>query len=77
MIDQAVVPIIVGPLATPIGEGHVSLNLALRKAFELYANVRPSVSVPGLKTHYNDVDLAVIRENTEGEYSGIEFTVRC
>jgi len=65
-----------GPLATPIGEGHVSLNLAIRKAFELYANVRPSVSVPGLKTHYDDVDLAVIRENTEGEYSGIEFIAR-
>jgi len=65
-----------GPLATPIGEGHVSLNLAIRKAFELYANVRPCVSIPGFKTHYSDIDLCVIRENTEGEYTGIEFSAR-
>eukprot|EP01114_Cavostelium_apophysatum_P024392 TRINITY_DN9536_c2_g2_i1.p1 TRINITY_DN9536_c2_g2~~TRINITY_DN9536_c2_g2_i1.p1 ORF type:complete len:371 (-),score=75.53 TRINITY_DN9536_c2_g2_i1:74-1186(-) len=64
-----------GPLATPIGTGHTSLNLALRKAFNLYANVRPCVSIPGYKTRYDDVDLCVIRENTEGEYSGIEYTV--
>jgi len=64
-----------GPLATPIGTGHTSLNLALRKAFKLYANVRPSVSIPGYKTLYDNVDLTVIRENTEGEYSGIEHTV--
>jgi len=64
-----------GPLATPIGGGHQSLNLALRKAFKLYANVRPSVSIPGYKTLYDDVDLVVIRENTEGEYSGIEHKV--
>jgi isocitrate dehydrogenase (NAD+) len=62
-----------GPLATPIGSGHTSLNLALRKTFNLYANVRPCVSIPGFKTLYEDVDLCVIRENTEGEYSGIEF----
>jgi isocitrate dehydrogenase (NAD+) len=64
-----------GPLATPIGTGHTSLNLALRKAFNLYANVRPSISIPGYKTLYDNVDLTVIRENTEGEYSGIEHTV--
>jgi isocitrate dehydrogenase (NAD+) len=63
-----------GPLATPIGKGHMSLNLALRKAFNLYANVRPALSIPGFKTRYNDVDVIVIRENTEGEYSGIENT---
>ncbi|KAL6067835.1 NAD-dependent isocitrate dehydrogenase [Balamuthia mandrillaris] len=61
-----------GPLATPIGKGHVSLNLALRKEFSLFANVRPVKSIPGIQTGYNNVDLTVIRENTEGEYSGIE-----
>eukprot|EP01132_Coremiostelium_polycephalum_P002095 gene2095-2582_t len=61
-----------GPLATPIGTGHQSLNLALRKAFNLYANVRPCLSIPGFKTRYDDVNTVVIRENTEGEYSGIE-----
>jgi len=64
-----------GPLGTPIGKGHTSLNLALRKQFNLYVNVRPSVSIPGFKTLYDDVDLVVMRENTEGEYSGIEFSV--
>ncbi|EFA78301.1 isocitrate dehydrogenase NAD+ [Heterostelium album PN500] len=61
-----------GPLGTPIGTGHQSLNLALRKTFNLYANVRPCLSIPGFKTRYDDVDTVVIRENTEGEYSGIE-----
>lgn len=64
-----------GPLGTPIGTGHVSLNLTLRKKFNLFANVRPCVSIPGYKTHYDNVDLCVIRENTEGEYSGIEFQI--
>jgi isocitrate dehydrogenase (NAD+) len=53
----------------------MSLNLALRKKFNLYANVRPCLSIPGFKTRYNDVDVVVIRENTEGEYSGIENQV--
>ncbi|EGG23509.1 isocitrate dehydrogenase [Cavenderia fasciculata] len=61
-----------GPLGTPIGTGHQSLNLALRKTFNLYANVRPCLSIPGFKTRYDDVNTVVIRENTEGEYSGIE-----
>lgn len=61
-----------GPLGTPIGKGHMSLNLALRKKFNLYANVRPCLSIPGFKTRYDDVNTVVIRENTEGEYSGIE-----
>ncbi|KAL6044609.1 NAD-dependent isocitrate dehydrogenase [Balamuthia mandrillaris] len=65
-----------GPLATPIGKGHVSLNLALRKEFSLFANVRPVKSIPGIQTGYSNVDLTVIRENTEGEYSGIEHEVR-
>lgn len=64
-----------GPLATPIGKGHQSLNLALRKQFSLFANVRPCKSIEGFKTPYDDVDIITIRENTEGEYSGIEHTI--
>ncbi|KAI3386296.1 hypothetical protein SNEBB_007637 [Seison nebaliae] len=64
-----------GPLATPIGKGHKSLNLALRKEFNLYANVRPCKSLEGYKTPYDNVDLVTIRENTEGEYSGIEHVI--
>jgi isocitrate dehydrogenase (NAD+) len=64
-----------GPLATPIGKGHKSLNLALRKEFNLYANVRPCKSIVGYDTPYKNVDLVTIRENTEGEYSGIEHTI--
>lgn len=62
-----------GPLGTPIGKGHRSLNLLIRKEFGLYANVRPASSIPGVKTAFDDVDVVVIRENTEGEYSGIEY----
>lgn len=51
------------------------MNLLLRKTFDLYANVRPCVSIEGYKTPYTDVDLVTIRENTEGEYSGIEHVV--
>ncbi|KAK3353131.1 hypothetical protein B0T25DRAFT_454333 [Lasiosphaeria hispida] len=64
-----------GPLATPIGKGHVSLNLTLRRTFNLFANLRPCRSVAGYKTPYDDVDTVLIRENTEGEYSGIEHVV--
>ncbi|KAG0709701.1 hypothetical protein DFH29DRAFT_885420 [Suillus ampliporus] len=64
-----------GPLATPIGKGHVSLNLVLRRAFNLFANVRPCVSIKGFKTPYDNVDTVLIRENTEGEYSGIEHEI--
>jgi len=64
-----------GPLATPVGKGHQSLNLALRKQFNLFANVRPCKSLEGYKTPYTNVDLVTIRENTEGEYSGIEHTI--
>ncbi|KAI9887213.1 MAG: NAD-dependent isocitrate dehydrogenase [Watsoniomyces obsoletus] len=64
-----------GPLATPIGKGHVSLNLTLRRTFNLFANVRPCRSIQGYKTLYDNVDLNLIRENTEGEYSGIEHIV--
>ncbi|KAL5728708.1 isocitrate dehydrogenase (NAD(+)) [Ranunculus cassubicifolius] len=64
-----------GPMATPIGKGHRSLNLTLRKELGLYANVRPCYSLQGYKTRYDDVDLVTIRENTEGEYSGLEHQV--
>ncbi|CAO3591582.1 unnamed protein product [Absidia cylindrospora] len=64
-----------GPLATPIGKGHVSLNLTLRRTFNLYANVRPCRSIAGYKTPYENVNTVLIRENTEGEYSGIEHEV--
>ncbi|KAL7274232.1 NAD-dependent isocitrate dehydrogenase [Rhizina undulata] len=64
-----------GPLATPVGKGHVSLNLTLRRTFNLFANVRPCRSIAGFKTPYDNVDTILIRENTEGEYSGIEHIV--
>ncbi|KZF23449.1 isocitrate dehydrogenase [NAD] subunit 2, mitochondrial [Xylona heveae TC161] len=64
-----------GPLATPVGKGHVSLNLTLRRTFNLFANVRPCRSIAGYKTPYDNVDTHLIRENTEGEYSGIEHVV--
>ncbi|XP_015182992.1 PREDICTED: probable isocitrate dehydrogenase [NAD] subunit alpha, mitochondrial [Polistes dominula] len=64
-----------GPLMTPIGKGHRSLNLALRKEFNLYANVRPCLSLEGYKTLYDNVNVVTIRENTEGEYSGIEHEI--
>lgn len=51
-----------GPMATPVGKGHRSLNLTLRKELQLYANVRPCLSLPGYKTRYDNVDLVTIRE---------------
>lgn len=64
-----------GPFGTPIGTGHRSLNVTLRKKLKLYANVRPVKTIKGIKTVYEDVDLVTIRENTEGEYSGLEHEV--
>lgn len=64
-----------GPMTTPIGKGFRSLNLTLRKELQLYANVRPCFSIPGYKTRYDGVNLVTIRENTEGEYSGLEHEV--
>ncbi|KAA8518842.1 hypothetical protein F0562_016384 [Nyssa sinensis] len=64
-----------GPMATPIGKGFRSLNLTLRKELGLYVNVRPCFSIPGYKTRYDSVNLVTIRENTEGEYSGLEHQV--
>lgn len=60
----------------PVGKGHVSLNLTLRRTFNLFANVRPCASIQGFKTPYDNVNTVLIRENTEGEYSGIEHEVR-
>jgi isocitrate dehydrogenase (NAD+) len=64
-----------GPVTTPIGGGFASINVALRKQFELYANMRPIRNLPSLPTRYPSVDLVIARENTEGEYSGIEHEV--
>src|SRR5215831_3849028 len=64
-----------GPLATPIGGGYRSVNVALRQEFDLYANLRPAQSFAGLVTRYEGVDLVVVRENTQGEYSGIEHYI--
>ena len=64
-----------GPLTTEIGKGHRSINVLIRQKLDLYANVRPSRSIPGIFERYTDVDLVVIRENTEGEYSGKEHEV--
>ena len=64
-----------GPLTTPVGKGFRSVNVALRKEFDLYANVRPAKNIPGVRTRYENVDLITVRENTEGMYTGIEHTV--
>src|SRR5688500_5704924 len=64
-----------GPLETPVGEGYRSVNVALRKTFDLYANVRPAYTMrPGGR--YENVDIVLIRENTEGLYSGVEHYIR-
>jgi isocitrate dehydrogenase (NAD+) len=62
-----------GPLTTPIGKGIRSVNVALRKELDLYALVRPCKSYPGVRSRYNDIDLVIVRENTEDIYAGIEF----
>jgi isocitrate dehydrogenase (NAD+) len=64
-----------GPVTTPIGGGFSSINVALRRQFELFANFRPIRNLPSLPTRYPSVDLAIVRENTEGLYSGIEHEV--
>ena len=64
-----------GPTTTPIGSGHASINVALRKGLDLYANVRPIKTLPGVKSRYDHVDLVIIRENTEDLYSGLEHVV--
>jgi isocitrate dehydrogenase (NAD+) len=64
-----------GPTGTPIGSGFRSVNVELRKALDLYANVRPVRTLPGVKSRYDNVDLVVFRENTEDLYSGLEHVV--
>jgi isocitrate dehydrogenase (NAD+) len=64
-----------GPITTPIGSGFSSANVTLRKRLNLYANVRPAKSLPGIKTRYDNVDLVVVRENSEDLYSGLEHIV--
>ena len=58
------------PLTTPVGEGFTSINVTLRKKFDLYANVRPAISFPGTKSRYENIDILTVRENTEGAYIG-------
>ena len=64
-----------GPITTPIGKGFRSVNVALRKALDLYANLRPAKSYPNVPSHFTNVDLMVVRENTEDLYAGIEHMV--
>jgi isocitrate dehydrogenase (NAD+) len=64
-----------GPIGTPIGKGFQSVNVRLRRALDLYASLRPVKSLPGVVTRYENVDLVVVRENTEGLYAGIENVV--
>jgi isocitrate dehydrogenase (NAD+) len=64
-----------GPVTTPIGTGFRSVNVALRKALDLYANLRPAKTVPGVASRYENIDLIIVRENTEDLYAGIEHDV--
>src|SRR6266704_1124901 len=63
-----------GPMATAIAGGAPSVNVALRKSLDLYANLRPVKNIPGVKSHFEDVDLIIVRENTEDLYSGMFLT---
>jgi isocitrate dehydrogenase (NAD+) len=64
-----------GPITTPVGSGFRSVNVALRKELELYANVRPARTMAGVESRYADVDLIIVRENTEDLYAGVEHMV--
>src|SRR5712671_8206218 len=64
-----------GPVATPIGSGFESVNVRLRRTLDLYANLRPVRNLPGVQSRFGDVDLIIVRENTEGLYSGLEHEV--
>ena len=64
-----------GPTGTPVGTGHRSVNVELRKTLDLYANVRPVRTLPGVKSRYDNVDIVIFRENTEDLYSGLEHVV--
>src|SRR4051812_10792613 len=64
-----------GPIGTPIAKGFQSVNVRLRKILDLYANFRPVSSLPGCLTHFGELDLVIVRENTEGLYAGLEHEV--
>ncbi len=64
-----------GPITTPIGRGFSSINVSLRQTFDLFANVRPVLSMPGVRARYSDVDIIIVRENMEGLYSGVGQTL--
>jgi isocitrate dehydrogenase (NAD+) len=64
-----------GPVTTPIGEGFTSVNVGLRKALDLYANLRPVQNLPGVPSRFQDVDLVIVRENTEDLYAGLEHQI--
>jgi len=64
-----------GPITTPVGKGFKSINVTLRQKYKTYANVRPVKSIPGIDTPFKDIDLVIVRENTEDLYAGIEHVV--
>ena len=64
-----------GPVTTPVGEGFTSVNVGLRKALDLYSNLRPVINLPGVKTRFSGVDIVIVRENTEDLYAGLEHVV--
>ncbi|RLK51058.1 isocitrate dehydrogenase (NAD+) [Alkalispirillum mobile] len=64
-----------GPITTPVGEGFTSVNVSLRKHFQLFANVRPVITIPGTRARYENIDIITVRENTEGMYSGVGQTL--
>jgi isocitrate dehydrogenase (NAD+) len=64
-----------GPVTTPVGEGFTSVNVGLRKALELYANLRPVSNLPGVPARFQQVDLVIVRENTEDLYAGLEHRI--
>jgi isocitrate dehydrogenase (NAD+) len=64
-----------GPLGTPIGTGFRSVNVTLRQTFDLYANLRPALTIPGVPSRFTGVDIVMVRENTEDLYAGVEHYV--
>ncbi len=64
-----------GPITTPIGRGFSSINVSLRQTFDLFANVRPVLTMPGVKSRYDGIDIVIVRENMEGLYSGVGQTL--
>src|SRR5438132_12102176 len=64
-----------GPVTTPIGEGFTSVNVGLRKALDLFSNLRPVINLPGVASRFQGVDLVIVRENTEDLYAGLEHEI--